>query len=67
MAATFEEEQLARLQAVAARHPGQKQIQTDGSMVTFAELDAQIEHYKSLVAQQSGARARAASIDLSGS
>lgn len=36
-------------------------------MVTFAELDAQIEHYKSLVAQQSGARARAASIDLSGS
>lgn len=56
---------VARYETLLARHAGQKQVQVDGSMITFENLEKKYEWWKKQVAQENGARARTAEIDLS--
>lgn len=48
-----------------ARHVGQRQVQVDGTMITFENLEKKYLFWKNQVAQEAGARARVAEIDLS--
>lgn len=63
--ATFSEQQLARFETLMARHVGQKQVQVDGAMITFENLERKWQFWKNQVAQEQGSRARTAEIDLS--
>lgn len=63
--ATFAEAQVTRFETLMARHVGQRQVQVDGTMITFENLEKKYLFWKNQVAQEAGARARVAEIDLS--
>lgn len=63
---TFADQMVAKYEALLLANAGLTSINVDGQVVSFADLEAKYQQWKSMAARESGRRPRAAQIKLSG-
>lgn len=61
---TFAEQMVAKLEALLLKNAGLKAVNVDGTMVSYDDLEAKWEFWKTKVAREGGGKRRAATISL---